>query len=345
MYRAALVVTLGLGAVGMALCAPVAYTSNIQVHSDSAGTQVWVADDTTLSAVNVSDGLQAALNPAWAPDGSRLAFQAVETAYPDIFVCAPDGSGRQNLTAGATTPHTMPAFVGDANSIVCLAGPDRSHVVLLRPDSEPVQLTAAALYYTQPVALPDGSGVLVTGLEAVRGAGDIYQVSLDGRVRNLTQAPGLYSQPAVSPDGSTVAFCFDRREIGGVGRGVATIPIDGGEPTLLADDGYPLGALAYSPDGRRIAYTFAPYYNNTWIRIMDADGSNAGRLEFGGYHIIAWPSFSPDGARLAYHGCYAARFTTHVVDLVTGQDTDVSEKSGGGVRPVYCPAVPGGVDQ
>ena len=179
-----------------------------------------------------------------------LAFQAVETAYPDIFVCAPDGSGRQNLTAGATTPHTMPAFVGDANSIVCLAGPDRSHVVLLRPDSEPVQLTAAALYYTQPVALPDGSGVLVTGLEAVRGAGDIYQVSLDGRVRNLTQAPGLYSQPAVSPDGSTVAFCFDRREIGGVGRGV--------ESWAFGHDDALAGCQAVELDDHRLAELAPP---------------------------------------------------------------------------------------
>ena len=337
--------TLALVPVVLALMAcwgfatPVAYVSNIsRAHFRARGTEVWVTDDASGEATNVSEGLDAAVSPAWAPDGSRLAFQAIEDTYSDIFVCDRDGQNRQNLTGGSDSFDTMPAFVGDRDTLVYLSGPDRTHIFLLDLRSgAKKQLTQKACFYEHPVPLPDGSGVIVTGLDKLRGAGDIYLVTLDGTVTNLTEAPALYSRPAISPDGKTVAFCYDRRDIGGATRGLAIMPLHGGEPTLLARDGYPLATVCYSPDGSKIAYTSSSHYNTTWIHLINADGSEPRRLDVEVYHIISWPSFSPDGQSLAYHGVWAAIFTIHVVDLATGEDVKLGAGNQTGVRPVFAP--------
>jgi Tol biopolymer transport system component len=60
--------------------------------------------------------------------------------------------------------------------------------------------------------------------------------------------------------------------------------------------------LAWSPDGKRIAYSASDSDYNTTIWMMDAAGSARTQLANG-----AFPSWSPDGERIAYTAYFAER--------------------------------------
>ena len=70
---------------------------------------------------------------------------------------------------------------------------------------------------------------------------------------------------------------------------------------------------------------------------MKPDGSSPVSLAVQPYHIIAWPSFSPDGQSLAYQGVYAAYYSVHIVDLTTNKDTRLTPPNQTGVNPVFSP--------
>jgi Tol biopolymer transport system component len=171
--------------------------------------------------------------------------------------------------------------------------------------------------------------------EKLAGPGRIDLIDLGGGVRSLMAAPALYSRPCFSPDGSQVAFCFDGCEIGGATRGLALVPVEGGPPKLLADDGYPLAPVSFSPDGTRMAYTSSDAYHSTWVSLVNADGSDRQRLNVGEAHIIGWPSFAPDGQSLAFQGVYAARYTVRIMDLRTGEVRTITPAGETGVNPVF----------
>ncbi|MBM3474991.1 MAG: hypothetical protein FJX75_17150 [Armatimonadetes bacterium] len=314
----------------------IAYIGNVPVHSPSPSANMVVYDLATGATANVSEGLWSARSPAWSPDGKVLAFEAIEQGLNDIFVCSPQ---RTNVTQTPDVWESSPALI-DANRLVYLAGPDRSDLWLLDLGTGArTKLTEKPAFHGRPVVSPDGKLIAIVAAERLAGPGDILLIDVgSGKVTNLTQAAALYSPPAFSPDGQTIAFCFDGRDIGGAARGLAVMPVAGGEPKLLADDGYPLAPVSFSPDGTRIAYTSAEAYHNTWVTLIDADGSGKQRLDVSPAHIIGWPSFSPDGKSLAFQAVYAARYTVRLVDLASGETKLVTPEGKTGVNPVFSPS-------
>jgi len=317
----------------------VAYIGNVPVHSPSPTAKIVVYDVASGETVNVSEGLSAARSPGWAPDGTKLAFEAIDQGLSDIFVCAADGSARVNATQSPDLWESAPALL-DQDRLVFLEGPDRPALWLLNlATGETTKLTQEPAFHGTPTVSPDGKLVALTASQKLAGPGDILLIDLEGgKVRNLTQAPAVYSRPTFSPDGESIAFCFDGRDIGGSTRGLAIMPVPGGEPMLLADDGYPLAPVSFSPGGTRIAYAAAEAYHSTWVTLVNVDGSGRERLNVGEAHIIGWPSFSPDGKSLAYQAVYAARYTVRLVDLSTGEARTITPDGETGVNPVFSPS-------
>ena len=118
---------------------------------------------------------------------------------------------------------------------------------------------------------PDGRFVIVVRRSVVANAyrSHLWLILLagGGRARALTSGPVRDQTPRVAPDGRTIAF---RREssAGGASAGgepdrrhagprLMLIPADGGEPTPVTDAHLAVGELAWSPDGRSIAFTAA----------------------------------------------------------------------------------------
>lgn len=80
---------------------------------------------------------------------------------------------------------------------------------------------------------------------------------------------------------------------------IYTIDPDGSNMVRLTDNSVKDLSPAWSPDGRRIAFTSRRDNNKGDIYVMDADGSNVVRLtDTAGAHTPCW---SPDGRRIAFN--------------------------------------------
>ena len=100
----------------------------------------------------------------------------------------------------------------------------------------------------------------------------------------------------------------------------------------LITDAVPAGAPAWSPDRTRIAF-FSPVENQVGVSklyVIGVDGTGLRQVA----DLVAndwWPAWSPDGTKIAFTsvaGLSASQVpgyaSTHVVDLVTGVETDLT---------------------
>ena len=159
------------------------------------------------------------------------------------------------------------------------------------------------------------------------GEHEIYTLDPDGgNVDRLTHSAAFESQPTWHPSGNRIAYTRGDRIIEQV--------LSTGERTELGPSASE--APAYSPAGAQIAFGHATAANGLGVFVMDADGSDVRNLTPGVTVEEVDPSWSPDGATIAYGG------------YGTGGDrvyTIPSDSTGGagvvnlaaGERPVFSP--------
>lgn len=121
---------------------------------------------------------------------------------------------------------------------------------------------------------------------------DVYVAGWDGRDARAVTRGGINILPALGPNG-TVAFTTYR-------RGMPDIFVEkDGEARPLVAKGQMATGVAFSPDGKRIAFALAQG-ESTQLWVANADGSGAKRLTDTPYGINTSPTWSPDGKRIAF---------------------------------------------
>jgi hypothetical protein len=159
-----------------------------------------------------------AADPAWSPDGRRLACSAYHDGTMELLLMNPDGSDPTFLT-NAGTDVSQPAWSPDGRELTFRRGGFSFARTLTRGSSVnivpvgggPAQTLVSTSLGEMDAAWAPGGRQIAFRSFRVGAHGDIYVANADGSdpVR-LTTAPGEDSYPAWSPDGRQIAFTTDR---------------------------------------------------------------------------------------------------------------------------------------
>jgi len=274
---------------------------------DSVGNSTVVTLPVTVSArtlTQLTTDVNDDSNPAWSPDGTRIAFQADrDGAQLDLWIMDADGGNATRLTTNVNEDR-HPAFSPDGNWIAFDSDREGTFDIWLMPlatgeidaenrtfgnndDVEPVWSNGGAYLY----------------FASSRGAGnyDIYRqdMATDSTLQ-LTSFASDDRAPAVSPDGTSLAF------VSGLNFGtphVYTVVLGGTEVVPLTGD---VGATeadpAWAPGTDTVLFSRSTGLSSTvWLKASDPEVA-AEQVTFGtgatGDGGAAW---SPDGTRLAFH--------------------------------------------
>jgi Tol biopolymer transport system component len=277
-----LAVVLGASASPSAAAFPPGANGLIVFESERAGDRdIWAMGPDGSNPINLTPvGANADQLPALSPDGTRIAYNRLDTTVMgddnDLFLMGTDGSFSANLTDTDSTGELAPTFSPDGTKIALSANTDDAGEILVMggDGSPPVNVTPGASdgFDSAPNYSPDGTKIAFTS-DRDAGDTDVWVMDSDGSnpITRTSAGTALDVAPAFSPDGTKIAFASDRE--GGGDLDIWVMNANGASQTNLTPGNADIDSQpAFSPDGTKIA--FASTRDGTFdIFVMNADGS------------------------------------------------------------------------
>ena len=229
------------------------------VAPEGGHTEIFVANADGSNVKRLTSGTLSADQPAWSPDGTRIAYRLSANFSPArIWVMNADGTNPHAITNDAPGEHHHPAWSprqADGSYRIAYTqaamkdGYMRAQIWSIRDDGTDHQLLSnesIGAYDDEPSWSPDGSTIVF-----VRSGQELVVVTVSDRSEwplFMGDLEGEQLAPAWSPDGSLIAF-------------VSSHEIDA--------DGYNKQIYTVRPDGsglRRRTFDRTEKGNPTWIR-------------------------------------------------------------------------------
>lgn len=255
-------------------CSRIAF---VLYNNDSGQIYTACPDGSALTAL--TSGAGAHIQPAWSPDGTRIAYTSDADGSNQIYVMNVDGSGAKQLTSDQA--NDFPVWLPDGQSIAFRTTDGKGLWNWRELDLASGQITQLTqpsydFFYQTPAWSPDGRYLATMSLteQAARndGSSQIHLKNLQsGSETALTSDTWANVNPVFSPDSKQIAFFSER-------------------------------------DGT---------YNVYALYVMDLDGSGLRRVSEPMFDGSAQPSWSPDGKEIIVSSLYSPKGTL-IYDVETG---------------------------
>lgn len=269
---------LTIKSVGSAQISPdgkwVAYVVNeTDFKQDAFMTQIWLANTSTGSNLQLTRGDKSSSAPRWSPDGTWLAFTSTRVGdKSQIFAIHPDGGEAVQLTKPETGVSAF-AWSEDGKSIAYTAAEPVSQYMkdrkeyyddyeVVREEYNHTHLWSfdVAQALRAPVAgtrrthgkdftvgsfdwSPDGTRIAFSATvnpDLIQSAtADIYVLNLtNDEVKKVVSLPGPDNNPHWAPDGKQIIFSSAMGNARHFAQNLrlAVIPVDGGTPRSITGD-------------------------------------------------------------------------------------------------------------
>jgi len=323
----------------------------LDVNSD-----IWVMSADGTRQVQLTSGAAADTQPAWSPDGSRIAFaRSPGGCCSDIYVMDADGTNVTQVTTGPD-PDNAPTWSPDGTQLAfhSLRGANYDVYKVNVNGTGETRLTTDSAFDWEPDWSPDGTKIAFASTRS-GGRDDVYTMSTTGTgVTRLTAHPATDTSPAWSPDGSRLAYQSSRSG----NMDVYTMAsADGSGRVQVTSGPNGEGGATWAPDGTQLAFYDSvildpnvpePPVENDVYRV-NADGTQRARVTTATTHDTA-PDWNPAATAAPLAACRGRVVTVNLAhgesptagaDIILGTSNGESISAFGG-DDIVCAA--GGAD-
>ena len=276
--------------------------------------------------------------PAWSPDGSRMAFWSNRDGGKEIYVMDANGSNVKRLTNNLADD-VNPTWSPDGFKILYESDRDgnREIYVMDADGGNQMRLTRDNAVDSTATWSPDGS---LIAFASNRDTGppynpynmDIYVMSSDGsNVKRIVKDPEYDVGPQWSPDGRKILFMTGRNR----NFDVYEMNADGtGQRNLTADYARSDGAPVWSHDGHNIAFS-RRIDDKDQLFVMDAAGGNLKRVTYNSANNGS-PGWSPDSSKLVFQSDQDGNWEIYTIS-VDGDLAQLTSDAADDIAPDWSP--------
>jgi len=195
-------------------------------------------------------GLFFQIDPAWSPDGTKIAFSSRRSGSYDVYVMNADGTGTRRLTS-TRADDLHPTWSPDGQQVAFARSGD---IVVVGADGSGARsILASGAEESEPAWSPDGKWIAYVRHLPGAPVREVWLVRPDGSEdRQLTRQGAVVYTPAWSPDSARIVFTSNRA---GEVFELYTIGADGKRLRSVAPPAGDMFEPSWSPDGSKIAYS------------------------------------------------------------------------------------------
>jgi Tol biopolymer transport system component/predicted Ser/Thr protein kinase len=310
------------------------------VYGYYEGTDIWSVD---LRSGEELCLLRNASNPAFSPDGDRIAFDASWSGPRRIWVATSRGHNARQITTDDSDAvgHFRPRWSPDNRHLV-FQNVERTKFDLRVVDVESQALrwvTNDTVTDIEPCWSPSGRFIYFSSFRS--GGMNLWRVPVlpsgtpAGPLEQVTTGGGQDVSAAISTDGTRLAFAILRQN-----ANIWQLPVDprtevAGEPEEVIATTREDSRGVFSPDQKFIAFNSDRAGSmHLWIRSVE---DRAERQLTSGAGGDFQPRWSPDGSRIAFFSARDGGVAIWEVEVSTGEVRRLTGDSYLAVNPCYSP--------